>query len=214
MIRRHLASDEITLFTTDAPRFVSNGSVPFTEEDVDFDRNFVAMIDSGAGWNASDLDATFAPLREINGGKSRGKTPFFSSELYDGWVQFDGASFDVTNVSIARVAARMEGLLGKSSKTGGGGLSLYMAAGRFSFLERKGRERKKERKKDSLFFSLPPCPKNAAQEEVISGRGARQTPTTTPSPRSSRATTTPPQSPRAAAPTGSRGTAGRPGRAR
>jgi len=160
MIRRHFASDEITLFTTDAPRFVSNGSVPFTEEDVDFDRNFVAMIDSGAGWNASDLDATFAPLREINGGKSRGKTPFFSSELYDGWVQFDGASFDVTNVSIARVAARMEGLLGKSSETGGGGLSLYMAAGRFSFLERKGRERKKERKKERLTFFLPaPLPK-------------------------------------------------------
>ena len=150
MMRRHLDSEEVLLFTTDAPRFVSNGSVPFRREEqgvpegpLSSDSNFVAMIDSGAGWNASDLDATFAPLREINGA---GRTPFFSSELYDGWVQFDGASFEVTNVSVARVAARMEGLLEKGEARGGGGvvgggggggggggLSLYMAAGGSNF---------------------------------------------------------------------------------
>jgi hypothetical protein len=124
MTRRHLGSDEVLLFTTDAPRFLVNGSVPF-EEIEGVDKNFVAMIDSGAGWNASDLDATFAPLRKTN---APGATPFFSSELYDGWVQFNGAGFEVTNVSIARVASRMEGLLERGG--GGGGLSLYMAAGK------------------------------------------------------------------------------------
>ena len=131
MTRRLLDSDEVLLFTTDAPRFVANGSVPFHE--LDNDPNFVAMVDSGAGWNASDLDATFSLLKG-NGEKNedginvRGKTPFFSSELYDGWVQFVGVGFEVSNVSVSRFTGRMRGLL-ERSPAGGGGVSLYMAAG-------------------------------------------------------------------------------------
>ena len=69
----------------------------------------ITTIDSGYGWLASDLNATFAPVRALN---PPGKTPMWSSEAYDGWITWWGSKWaDSANVSIAKVASRMRGLL-------------------------------------------------------------------------------------------------------